>query len=46
MCSQEGFMEEVTYEMNLKNRIGVYHVRKESKGKQGAVDCMSSLEEG
>lgn len=39
-------MEEVTYELNLKNRISVYHVKKESKGKQGAVDCVANLEEG
>ena len=46
MCSQKGFTEEVTFELNLESCIGVYQVKKESKGKQGIENYVTSLEEG
>ena len=39
---QDGFTEEVTFELNLENCIGVDHVKKESKEKQGTEDCVTN----
>lgn len=46
MCSRKGFTEEVTFELNLESCIGVYQVKKESKGKQGTENYVTSSEEG